>query len=458
MSPSGFLRRRGIQVVLLSFITCAPAGSPVLAQREAESLSASFRKAAEHVLPSVVAVRPLGLIEPGFPYPPIGGPRFFPGQVMPPGLPRIGRHLLDAGAGPTGSGVVIDVSKGLILTTEQVVSGAPRAALIFTDGREVEAQRVVRDPHSELVLLAIDPQSVRLKEAEWGSSQGLRLGDWVLSIGRPSAGTHAVSAGIVSGLGAGPAPGGDDDAIRTDAVMNGANAGGPLVDLEGKVVGINRSGRDPGGRQDGFGYAIPAERARRFAKELADFGQVRRGYLGLMLGPERGESSEFVAGAIGLIVTGVSPGGPAADAGVRVGDRLVAVDGRPISSLEALSRTVEIAPIGQDFRLTVDRAGKRFERVVKSRSRPDSPRNMPGAVGPAPRALAPRRRAGDRKVEPAPKDSNSPGGPVLRSESPDDTPAQKPAPAPKPDLTPAPRPEPGEPERAPDAAPDQKPH
>ena len=120
--------------------------------------------------------------------------------MLPPGLPRIRRHPLDVGAGPTGSGVVIDASRGLILTTEQVVAGALRAALIFTDGREVEAQRVVRDPQSELVLLAIDPQSVRLKEAEWGSSQGLRLGDWVLSIGRPSAGTHAVSAGIVSGL------------------------------------------------------------------------------------------------------------------------------------------------------------------------------------------------------------------------------------------------------------------
>ena len=133
------------------------------------------------------------------------------------------------------------------------------------------------------------------------------------------------------------------------------------------------------------------------------------------------------------------------------------LDGRPISGLEALSRAVEMAPVGQEFRLTVDRAGKRLELVVKSRPRPDSPRNLPGAVGPAPRALAPRRRAGDRKGEPAPKDSNSPGGPVLRSESPDDT--TRGNPRQQPNLTSPPRrPEPGEPERAPDAAPDQKPH
>ncbi len=359
--------------VLVPVVECSPA----LAEREAESLSASFRKAAERVLPSVVAVRPLGVLEPGLPYVPPGIPRLFPGQVL-PGLPRLRRHPLELGAGSTGSGVVIDAARGLILTTEQAISGAPRVALIFTDGREVEATRVVRDPQSELVLLSIDPQSVRLKQAEWGSAEKLQLGDWVLSVGRPTGRTHAVSAGIVSGRGAGPEPNADADAIRTDAVLNLANAGGPLVDLDGKVVGINRAGHDPGGRQAGFGYAIPAERARRFAAELADLGHVRRGYIGLIIGPDGGELNDSSAGSAGLLVTGVKAGGPAEDAGIHVGDRILALNGRPIAGLEALSRAVDSAPVGQEFRLTVDRAGKRLEIVVKSRARPD-PRTQSGS-------------------------------------------------------------------------------
>ena len=150
------------------------------------------------MLPSVVAVRPLGVIDPGFPYPPIGGARLFPGQIV-PGLPRMRRHPIEVGAGAAGSGVVIDASRGLILTTEQAIAGAMRAAVVFTDGREVEAERVVHDPQSELVVLSINPQTVRLKEAEWGSSAGAaarRLG----ALGGPALGrTHAVSAGIVSG-------------------------------------------------------------------------------------------------------------------------------------------------------------------------------------------------------------------------------------------------------------------
>ncbi|MGC8644610.1 MAG: S1C family serine protease, partial [Isosphaeraceae bacterium] len=350
-----FSSTRSAPTPLLFLLAAALPCSPALAEREPESLSASFRKAAERVLPSVVAVRPLGVFDSGLPFVPPGMPRFFPGQIL-PGAPRFPRHAIEPGGGSTGSGVVIDAARGLILTTEQATSGAARVTLIFTDGREIEANRVVRDPRSELVLLSIDPQNVRLKQAEWGSSEKLQLGDWVLSVGRPTGRTHAVSAGIVSGRGAGPEPNADADAIRTDAVLNLANAGGPLVDLDGKVVGINRAGLDPGSRQAGFGFAIPAERARRFAADLADVGHVRHGYLGLIIGPDGGEPNGPSAGQ-GLVVTGVNAGGPAEDAGIRVGDRIVGLNGGPIIGLEALSRAVDSAPVGQEFRLTVDRGG-----------------------------------------------------------------------------------------------------
>ena len=150
------------------------------------------------------------------------------------------------------------------------------SVVIYEDGREVETERVVRDPQTELVVLAVDPRSVHVKEAEWGSSEALQLGDWVLAIGRSSGHAGTVSAGIVSGRAAGA----QDNLLRTDAVIGSAGSGGPLIDLEGKIVGINRARLDPRGSSDGFGLAIPAELARRCVSDLAEFGRVRRGYLG----------------------------------------------------------------------------------------------------------------------------------------------------------------------------------
>jgi serine protease Do len=434
-----------LRLLVIAVAAAGLAGAPAFAQREAESLSASFRKAAERVLPSIVAVRALGLAEPGFRFPATGGAWGLPGDTV-AGMSARRRGMIEPLRGPGGSGVAIDASRGLILTTEQAVAGASRVAVAFTDGREVETQRVVHDPRSELVLLAIDPKIVRLKEVEWGSSEGLQLGDWVLSVGRPSGRTHAVSAGIVGGRGLGLAAGLEDDAIRTDAAMSQANAGGALIDLQGKVVGINHVQLDPRLVQDRFSYAIPAERARRFANELADFGQVRRGYLGLILEPSTALGLDAQGRSAALEVTGVTAASPAADAGFRIGDRIVAVDGQPVAGVEALSRAVEVAPVGQEFRITVDRQGKRQELAVRSRARPDAREVSPRSMVPARPGLGPRGRTGDRATglipRPAPLRRSDP---VLRSESPDELPAQR--------TKPAQRPKESKPERAPEASP-----
>ena len=160
----------------------------------------SFRKAAERVLPSVVAVRPRSLAGSVFPRGPFRGP--LTPENLNPGLPGVFPSRSEGGH-PGGSGLVIDANRGLVLTTRQVIGGASRVGVVFTDGREVDADRVVHDPRSELVLLVLDTQGLRLKEAEWGTSETLQIGDWVLSVGRPSGRSHAVSAGIVSGRGSG---------------------------------------------------------------------------------------------------------------------------------------------------------------------------------------------------------------------------------------------------------------
>jgi serine protease Do len=403
-------RTRAFGKWLLILAVSLAGASPALAQREAETLSASFRKAAEKMLPSVVAVRPIGLLGRGVPGM-LGRP------VFPGGLDDMPGHPGESDRLPGGSGVVVDAARGLILTSDQAIAGASRVAVIYEDGREVETDRVVRDPQTELVVLAVDPRGVRAKEAEWGSSEALQLGDWVLSIGRSSGRAGTVSAGIVSGRTAGA----QDDLLRTDAVIGSAGSGGPLVNLEGRIVGINRARLDPRGWPDGFGLAIPAERARRCVSDLAEFGRVRRGYLGLMIAPAGGLSLDPTGQAAGLVVTGLSAGSPAAEADLRVGDRIVSLDGHPITNREQFSRAVDEAPIGQEFRLTIERAGKRQDVIVATRQRPQGPLNPVG----------PLDRSGARSLRPVPPRR---GAPVLRSEGPDDRAPRQPAPA----LAPAP--------------------
>ena len=417
-------RTRAFDKWLLILAVSLAGASQALAQREAETLSASFRKAAEKMLPSVVAVRPMGLLGRGVPFGMLGRP------VFPGGLDDMPGHPGESDRLPGGSGVVVDAARGLILTSDQAIAGASRVAVIYEDGREVETDRVVRDPQTELVVLVVDPRSVRAKEAEWGSSEALQLGDWVLSIGRSSGRAGTVSAGIVSGRTAGA----QDDLLRTDAVIGSAGSGGPLINLEGRIVGINRARLDPRGWPDGFGLAIPAERAHRCISDLAEFGRVRRGYLGVMIAPGGGPVLDPTGQASGLVVTGLSAGSAAAEAGLRVGDRIVFLDGHPITDREEFSRAVDEAPIGQEFRLTIERAGKRQDVMVATRRRPQGPLNPAG----------PLDRSGARSLRPVPPRR---GAAVLRSEGPDDRAPRQPA------LAPAPLLQGAKPEQAPRAEP-----
>jgi S1-C subfamily serine protease len=404
------------RLALLAALSCWP--GVALAQREAESLSASFRKAAQRALPSVVAIRAPGGRIPA---------TMRPG---PPGMTGLGVEMVVA-PGIGGSGIVIDAQRGLILTTRSAVARLPRWSIVFADGREVSCQRVFEDLQSDLAVLSIDPKAGPLSAVEWGDSQALRLGDWVLAIGRPSGTTQAVSAGIVSGRDASGAGsiGAELGLIRSDVRTGASTVGGPLINLAGQVVGINRVSPGTGMPADGFSHAIPAEWARRVASDLVEHGSVRRGYLGLTLGPGEAAPGDAFSG---LIVTGIAPSSPAAEAGFRVGDRIVALDGRPVSELEGLARAVEAAPVGQEFRIAVERGGKRVELAVRSRPRPEAfgavpaPGILPGSGPRLPdRRLRPRQRPRDLAPQPETPRRDRP----LESEGPDD-PRSLPAPLP----------------------------
>jgi serine protease Do len=281
------------------------------------------------------------------------------------------------------------------------------------------------------------------------------VGDWVLAVGRTAGGGVTVSAGIACETRSAKESG-RDDPIRTDAVITGLNAGGPLVDLEGKVVGISLARGEPGSPNDGFSQAIPESLARRVATELAGFGRVKRGFLGLVISGDEPTSLNPRDTSPGLLITGITLGGPADLAGLRVGDRIVAVDGRPISEIEELSRQVENAPVGQRFSLTIQRAASRMEIAVQTAERPET-----GAPAGSLRPVVPGFRGRLRPRDSAPGQSAPPGsrrpGGVLRSEPADDS-SGKAVPAPQPGSPGSGAKRKGDkPEPAPEAAPEPDP-
>ena len=260
-----------------------------------------------------------------------------------------------------GSGVIID-AEGHILTNHHVVERADEVRVTLTDGREYEARVVGRDPKTDLAVLRVDV-SESLPVAPLGSSEALRVGDWVMAIGNPFGLSHTVTAGIVSGkgriIGAGPY----DDFIQTDASINPGNSGGPLFNLRGEVVGINTA-MVPHGR--GIGFAIPIDTAKPLIPQMVATGSVTRGYLGVSIQsitPELAEALRLDATA-GALVGEVRPDSPAAQAGLQSGDVITAFDGKPVASSRDLPGIVAETPVGQDVTVTVQRQGEPLELVV----------------------------------------------------------------------------------------------
>ena len=328
-------------------------------QAEAEGLSASFRKASRRVLPAVVTVRPVGAPNP-FDLPPVVPANPFdpqPGRTAP----------RESG----GSGVVIDAARGLVLTNDHVVQGARQVVVVLGNGRERPARQVIRDPKSDLALLAVDPSG--LVQADWGDSEVLDTGDWVLAIGQPFGLSGTVTAGIVSGKGRGIGLALYEDLIQTDAAINPGNSGGPLVNLRGEVVGINTALKTTGGGYEGVGFAVPASRARRVAADLAEFGRVRRAYLGVTIRPVDAPTAERLGTTGAAMITGVSPSSPAEEAGLRGGDLILMVDGKPVEGPGPLQALIEVARVGEPLNLTISRVGvtKVLEIPVRPAPQPE---------------------------------------------------------------------------------------
>jgi serine protease Do len=351
----------------------------------AAALSNAFRAAAQRALPAVVFVgveREARLAQRGDQRVPMQIPesfrRFFdfedpqaPGQLP----PQEGN----------GSGFILD-EQGHIITNHHVVDGATRVLVRLVDGREYTAEVVGSDADTDVAVLKIEPhEGEQLPVVSFGSSDQLRVGDWVLALGNPLGLDFSVTAGIVSAksrqVPGDPSATRLDAYIQTDAAINPGNSGGPLVDLLGRVVGINTAIYGGGSRFVGYGFAVPVDLARKVITDLLEHGYVRRPQLGVLIGDISAVDAEAyrLTEIRGAEVTNVQPNTPAARAGLRVGDVVLALEGENVDDATDLTTKLARLRPGQRVTLTVWRDGRQqnvpvtLGEFVREEATPDAP-------------------------------------------------------------------------------------
>nr|WP_246272989.1 Do family serine endopeptidase [Oricola thermophila] len=263
-----------------------------------------------------------------------------------------------------GSGFVIDAS-GIIVTNNHVIADADEVSVNFNDGTKIDAEIIGRDPKTDIAVLRIDPGDKELKPVPFGDSEAIRVGDWVLAIGNPFGLGGTVTIGIVSAIGRDIHSGPYDNFIQTDAAINRGNSGGPLFNMDGEVVGINTAIISPSGGSIGIGFSIPADLAKGVIDQLIEYGETRRGWLGVRIQAVTDEIAESLGmdEATGALVAGVVKGGPVDDGSIEPGDVIVEFDGRKVEDMRDLPRIVADSPVGKEVDVVVYRNGGR--RTVK---------------------------------------------------------------------------------------------
>ena len=259
-----------------------------------------------------------------------------------------------------GSGV-IHTADGYIITNYHVVENADTINVRLTNQEEFEAKVIGRDPKTDIALIKIESKSP-LPFVVFGDSDALRIGDWVIAIGNPFGFEHTVTAGIVSAKGRAIGAGPYENFIQTDASINLGNSGGPLFNLEGKMVGLNTAIFSQNGGNIGLGFSIPINMAKNIIKQLKEHGSVTRGWLGVMIqNVDSDLAKKFsLERPIGALVGEVVPDSPAAKAGIKTGDIIINYQGQEITQMNALPAMVAQTAIGAKEELVLIRDGKKI--------------------------------------------------------------------------------------------------
>jgi serine protease Do len=261
-----------------------------------------------------------------------------------------------------GSGFVIDAAQGIVVTNNHVIADADEIEVNFADGGKLKAELVGTDPKTDIAVLKVDPSLRKLTEVGFGDSAAIRIGDWVMAIGNPFGLGGSVSIGIVSARGRDINSGPYDDFIQTDAAINRGNS---LFDMHGKVIGINTAIISPSGGSIGIGFSIPSQLAVAVIEQLREFGETRRGWLGVRIQPVTDDIAESLGmgSARGALVAGIIKGGPVDDGSVQPGDVIIRFDGKEVRAMRDLPRVVAESPVGKAVDVVLIRKGE--EMTVK---------------------------------------------------------------------------------------------
>lgn len=338
----------------LSVLPTATASLPT--QVPGQGALPSLAPMLEKVLPAVVSVQVEGTAAPT--------------QNMPEELKKFfGDNAPQEQAQPfegLGSGVIIDAAKGYVLTNNHVISQAQKISVQLNDGREFDAKLVGSDDQSDIALLQLQNPS-HLTQIAIADSDKLRVGDFAVAVGNPFGLGQTATSGIISALGrSGLNLEGLENFIQTDASINRGNSGGALLNLNGELIGINTAILAPGGGSVGIGFAIPSNMAQTLAQQLIQFGEIKRGLLGI----KGMEMSADIAKAMnidaqrGAFVSEVLPNSGSAKAGIKSGDVIVSMNGKPLSSFAELRSRIATTEPGTKVKLGLLRDGKPLDVEV----------------------------------------------------------------------------------------------
>jgi serine protease Do len=366
---SGFSKSlsRAAGALALSLVVLFPAVSPAAARGPDAIADVS-----ESVIDAVVNIKatqrvaqrnvPMPQLPPGSPFEDLFNDFF--NRRGQPGQPPGGRPGPSQRSSSLGSGFVIDPS-GIVVTNNHVIKDANEIVVVFTDGTELKADVVGKDAKTDLAVLKVKSDKP-LKAVKFGDSDKLRIGEWVIAIGNPFGFGGSVSAGIVSAKQRNIRSGPYDSFIQTDAAINKGNSGGPLFNLDGDVVGINTAIISPSGGSIGIGFSVPASIAVPVIDQLKQYGETRRGWLGVAIQDVDDDTAEAlkIGKARGAMVINVDEKGPAKTAGFEREDVIVKFDGKVIRHSNDLPRIVAQTPIGKEVDVVVMRQGKEVVKKV----------------------------------------------------------------------------------------------
>ena len=348
-------------VLLITLLAFFPGARAVLPESVDGQIMPSLAPLVEKTAPAVVNIRTKTMVETQN-NPLMQDPFFRRFFGVPEGQGQGQGQQREREVSAAGSGVIIDAEKGLLLTNHHVIEDADEIKVFLNDDRAFDAVVVGSDAGTDIAVLRLEnPEN--LTDMKLGNSNELRVGDFVVAIGNPFGLQHTVTSGIVSALGRrGIQRDGYEDFIQTDASINPGNSGGALINLKGELVGINSAIFSSSGGNIGIGFAIPVSIAESIMAQIIEFGEVKRGMLGVSIRDFNAETAEALGidtdDYQGAMVEEIVPESPAENAGIEVGDIIIAVDDQKVSSAGDLRTTIGLKRSGDTVQITVKRNNK----------------------------------------------------------------------------------------------------